>query len=287
MLLSLTATVQSVSSPAALAALCHPPTSRGPQNLEPFFVGKWTENNRLVALKLSKFNARFANNLATWFLPVLNEKGSMVYQPSGPQLLLLRLHQLRSYPPAFYYLISSHRLPHILLKILVSLERLRLLISLQYLPSLEIYSLDIWLTCLSQYDLWSFCPDKLFSYFWFNLYIYTSNGSSLTVAQSDNITLISDLSGRLTLPFVFCIPKLTLKLLSVGKPIDYNYNVLFTPTSCIVQDHTGERLGQDTRSTTYISWSLFIFPHHYIPQWVSLSHPIHGIINWDIYLSLG
>ena len=34
-----------------------------------------------------------------------------------------------------------------------------------------------------------------------------------------------------------------MKLLSVGKLIDYNRNVLFTPTACIIQDHTGRTIG--------------------------------------------
>ena len=40
------------------------------------------------------------------------------------------------------------------------------------------------------------------------------------------------------MPSVFCIPKLTMKLLFVDKLTDYNCIVLFTLTSCIVQDHT-------------------------------------------------
>jgi len=62
----------------------------------------------------------------------------MVCQFTGPQLLLLHLHQLCSHPSAPYHLTSSHRLHHILLKLLVSLERLWLLISLSCLPPLEI-----------------------------------------------------------------------------------------------------------------------------------------------------
>jgi len=64
-------------------------------------------------------------------------------------------------------------------------------------------------------------------------YIYSANGSPLAVTQSGNITPTSNSSGRLTLP-VFCIPKLIMKLLYVIKLTDYNCNVLFTPTSCII-----------------------------------------------------
>jgi len=69
-------------------------------------------------------------------------------------------------------------------------------------------------------------------------YIYTANGSPLAVTQSGNITPTFDLSGKLTLPSVFCITKLTMKLLSLGKLIDCDCNILFIPTSCIVKDHT-------------------------------------------------
>ena len=69
-------------------------------------------------------------------------------------------------------------------------------------------------------------------------YIYTIDDSPLAVTQSSNITVTSDPSSRLTLPSVFCIPKLIIKLLFVGKLTEYNCNILFTPTSCIVQDHT-------------------------------------------------
>ena len=75
-------------------------------------------------------------------------------------------------------------------------------------------------------------------------YIYTANGSPLVVTHSGNITpTYSPLLDKLTLPSVFCIPKLTMKLLSVGKLTDYDSNVLFTLTSSIVQDHTGRTIG--------------------------------------------
>jgi len=61
-------------------------------------------------------------------------------------------------------------------------------------------------------------------------YIYTANGSSLAVTQSGNITPTSDLSGRLTLSSVFCISKLIMKLLSIGKLIDNDCNVLLIYT---------------------------------------------------------
>ena len=70
-----------------------------------------------------------------------------------------------------------------------------------------------------------------------SIYIYTTNSSPLTVTQSGNITPTSDPLGRLTMPPVFCIPKLIIKLLFVGKLTNYNCIVLFTSTSCIVQDH--------------------------------------------------
>jgi len=76
-----------------------------------------------------------------------------------------------------------------------------------------------------------------------------------------------------------------MKLLSVGKLIDYNCNVLFT-TTCILQDTLDKLLRQNVRSTTCISWSLVIFIHRHMPQWVSPSPPIYGIIGWDIYLPL-
>src|SRR4051812_27006365 len=74
-------------------------------------------------------------------------------------------------------------------------------------------------------------------------YIYTANGTPLTITQIGNITPTSDPSGRLTLPSVLCIPKLTMKLLSVGQITDLNCYVLFGPSSCLVQDHTGKKIG--------------------------------------------
>ena len=74
-------------------------------------------------------------------------------------------------------------------------------------------------------------------------YIYTANGVPLAVTQSGNIILTFNPSGRITLSSVFCTPELTMQLLTVGKIIDCNCNILFTPTSCIVQDHTGRKIG--------------------------------------------
>jgi len=73
-------------------------------------------------------------------------------------------------------------------------------------------------------------------------YIYSANGSPLAITQSDKITPTSDLSDRVILPSFFCIPKLIMKLLYVGKLTDYNCNFLFTPSSCIVQDQTGRTI---------------------------------------------
>jgi len=42
------------------------------------FMGKWTKDNSFVGPQLNRFNARIANNSATWFLPSVNEEGSMV-----------------------------------------------------------------------------------------------------------------------------------------------------------------------------------------------------------------
>jgi len=41
---------------------------------------------------------------------------------------------------------------------------------------------------------------------------------------------------------VFGIPKLIMQLLSVEKITDCTYNILFIPTSYIVQDHTGRKI---------------------------------------------
>ena len=65
-------------------------------------------------------------------------------------------------------------------------------------------------------------------------YIYTANGPPFADSQSGNIIPTSNLSGRLTLSSIFCIPKITMQLLSIGKITDCNCNILFTPTSCIV-----------------------------------------------------
>lgn len=64
-------------------------------------------------------------------------------------------------------------------------------------------------------------------------YMYTANGA-LAITQSDNSTPTSDPSSKLTLPCAFCIPKLTMQLLSAGKIIHCNCYILFSPSSCIV-----------------------------------------------------
>ena len=85
-------------------------------------------------------------------------------------------------------------------------------------------------------------------------YTYTASGTPLAAVKSASITVISNKSSRLTLSSVFCIPKLIMQLLSVGKITDCNYNILFTSTSYIVQNHTGQKIGKhDIKSTACIS----------------------------------
>jgi len=186
-------------------------------------------------------HASIANNSVMWFSPARDEKGSMAHMFPGPQLPL-HLHQLHNPQQDLSHLISFHRLSHILPKIWVSLEHLRHLISLSYLSHLEVplsgylnqVQLIIWfLIILSLHTILLFLI----------LLIYTANGAPLAVTQSGNIILTFDPSGRITLSSVFSIPELTMQLLTVGKIIDCNCNILFTPTSCIIQDYTSRKIG--------------------------------------------
>src|SRR3954463_14243451 len=74
-------------------------------------------------------------------------------------------------------------------------------------------------------------------------FIYTANGTRLPVTQTGSITPTSDPSGRLTLPMVLCIPNLSMRLISVGQITSLNCYVSFGPHSCVVQDHTGRKIG--------------------------------------------
>jgi len=63
-----------------------------------------------------------------------------------------------------------------------------------------------------------------------------------------------------------------MKLLSVGKLTDYNCSVLFTPTSCIVQDHTERMIGAGRKVNSLVSSSFFITtsrsePLRHLPLW--------------------
>ena len=73
---------------------------------------------------------------------------------------------------------------------------------------------------------------------------HVSDSTYICTANSipGNITPTFDPSGRLTLSSIFCIPKLIIQLLSIGKITDCKYNILFTPNSFIVQDHTGRKI---------------------------------------------
>src|SRR3954471_13421381 len=74
-------------------------------------------------------------------------------------------------------------------------------------------------------------------------FIYTANGSRLSVTHTGNITPSSDSSGNLTLPMVLCIPNLAMRLISISQITNLNCYVSFGPLSCIVQDHTGRKIG--------------------------------------------
>ena len=69
MLSSLFAPVQSVFSPTTFATPYHP-LLMAHSIVSHYFVGKWTEDNILVGAQLSRFNARFVNNLRLdFYLP--------------------------------------------------------------------------------------------------------------------------------------------------------------------------------------------------------------------------
>src|SRR4051812_47974727 len=70
-------------------------------------------------------------------------------------------------------------------------------------------------------------------------YIYTTNGSRLPVSHTGNITPQSDPSGNLTLPMVLCIPNLSMRLIFISQITNLNCYVIFGPSSCTAQDHTG------------------------------------------------
>ena len=113
-------------------------------------------------------------------------------------------------------------------------------------------------------------------------YIYIVNSIPLAATQSGNITLTSDLSGRLTLSYLFCIPKITMQLLSV-KITNYDCIVLFILTSCIVQDHINLkiRIGRKVNGLYQLKYI-----HHHIPQWVFQSPLIYDIISCVVYQAL-
>src|SRR3954471_22293273 len=96
-------------------------------------------------------------------------------------------------------------------------------------------------------------------------FIYTANGSRLSVTHTGNITPSSDSSGNLTLPMVLCIPNLAMRLISISQITNLNYYVSFGPTSCVVQDHTGRKIGAGRKEhglyvLEYLHLPLFAFP---------------------------
>ena len=59
----------------------------------------------------------------------------------------------------------------------------------------------------------------------------------------------------------FFVPQLSLSLLSISQLSDPGFGVVFSSSSCVVQDQSpGSRLGPGVDMATYISWSVYIFP---------------------------
>jgi len=92
-----------------------------------------------------------------------------------------------------------------------------------------------------------------------SLYTYTTNGTPLVVTQYGKSYWVQILQVISHSPLCFISLSFLMQLLSVGKITNTGCNVLFTPTSCVVQDSTGLRLGRVIKLLDYISWSISIF----------------------------
>lgn len=69
--------------------------------------------------------------------------------------------------------------------------------------------------------------------------IHTDDGSQM---HASHIGYIS--TSNISLPHTYLIPNLTLNFISIGQLCDLGLTVLFSPTSCVVQDpKTGQALG--------------------------------------------
>ena len=69
--------------------------------------------------------------------------------------------------------------------------------------------------------------------------IQTADGTPMSVSHIGKVS-----TSHTSLPDTYCIPKLTLNLISVGQLCDFGLTVLFSPTGCCVQDpQTGQTLG--------------------------------------------
>lgn len=106
------------------------------------------------------------------------------------------------------------------------------------------------------------------------LQVHTADGTPLRVSQCGTITPQSYPSGRFTLSPVLHISQLSMNLASVGRLTDCGFDVLFTSSSCFVQDpHSGQRIGTGRRVG-----GLYHLEHLHLPPSAIPSRPSCGFV---------
>jgi len=111
MLLSLSAPVNSVSSPTALATPYHPPTSRGPQNREPSFHGKMNREQKPRVSSTLQVQCMFCEQLD--HLISTYRKRERLYGPSITRSLVVADSTLAPTPQSSLGFLLSDQLSQI------------------------------------------------------------------------------------------------------------------------------------------------------------------------------
>ena len=111
-----------------------------------------------------------------------------------------------------------------------------------------------------------------------SLCIYTTNGTLFLVIQCSDITPSSNYSGHLTLFSIFHIAQLSMQLLSVGKITSTSCNILFTPTSCVIQDHTSWKI-----VTSHKVNGLFQLKYLHLPPASPVDLPPPSTVDFGVF----
>ena len=106
--------------------------------------------------------------------------------------------------------------------------------------------------------------------------IHTANGNKMHITHTGNIS-----TTNLTLPDTYCIPNLTLNLISVGQLCEQGLKVNFSPLGVQVQDpQTGQILGTGRRVGRLFELQSLHIPNKHVSA-AAITSPIH---QWHLRL---